>query len=715
GFYEITAAVNASGRFGVADNWVQVSNTNIKTTTDRPKYLPSDTVTLTVQITNSSSGIGIPNASISVVADNSDKTAFGKTDASGKVVMTLDPSSYAGSGSSTWSFGWHNLKIEISKDTGTDVSKTQTWFGFDVRGENDLFIRPDKPVFSQSENVSLTIFGPPANSYSIAPNGIKVDGTTLTQGALNDCSVVSGSTFCMSDSWGKNVNLGNWSAGHHNLEFTISFGQGQQKFYTGFDVSLYNIMVTTDNFTYRTNSNVTLTVKVNHPNGTAVSNANVFATLYKAQPPNDIYVNQTNATTDSTGQVVLRLNASQPGFNYIKVNASGQLQFIGLQVSTIQVSLMSAATGGVVSNYNVAPGDTATIFVNATSGGSAVADGSIVKASTWAFGNQIDLPSNTTTGGISSISYQVPSFAPTQVYGLDVSVTTSGGDQGFAPQSSLTVTGGSAMQLSVSSDRSFMNAYKIGDIALFTATVRYSNGTGVSGQNITFELGSEGSSPQIVGAAITGSTGMASKTYTIGTNDTDGPYFLHAYICVVPDSTVHGLGETLVLNVTVTNRTSGLQINATSGFAAIFNKEKGAIQQFYDPTRLSQPYRINISIPNETTALGSYPIAVVMFMNNSQGTGFTLIDVRNGSQSLNITLPSTITAGTAFSVNISSLSGAAATLRIFSPSAQQVVYENTSITVTGGSILVPVNISNPGVYVFNAFVTGVGATTKVTT
>jgi len=746
GFYEIVATVRTDGcrvvgcgnnTVGVADTWMQISNINIKTSTDRHGYQPTDNVILTVQVSNATSGTAISGASIEVTVDTVSTPATGTTDSSGKATITLNPSTFGTN--SRWSFNWHNLRIKISKQVGSDVMKLDTWYGFDVRGL-DLFMRPDRPVYQATDNVTINIYGP-IGDFSIPSSGVKVDGTTLTQGPLNDCAPTVGSTFCVSDAWGagsKYVGLGNWSIGHHDVVITISQSGSEQKFYTGFDVNDKIITVSADRFSYNLYDTINLTVKLGYINGTAVNNANVNASLYKAQPPNDILVTSNYSSTTPAGVANMTLNASQPGFNYMKVNVSGQLQFIGVQVSSVKVTLLSAApsSGGVgANNYNVTPGGTVTIYINASSAGVNIADSSTVKAALWAFGNRVDLPSNTTTSGNATITVQMPSFAPSQMYGLEVTVTTPNGEQGFAAPSMLTVTGGTALQMSTSADRSFMNPYKPGDVALLTTSLRYQDGTGASGYNITFEVGSEGTKPQTAGTVITDTGGSATKTFNISSNHTDGPYYLHAYITnstdiqaysgflvssirvdVTANQSVYAPGETMNLTITVFNRTSGTQINATSGFVNIFNKNKGEITTNFNPTTQSQPYSVAVTIPNDANAVGTYPVGVIIFRNQSQGLGFTMVDVRNSSESLNLTLPSAITAGTSFVANISSSSNGTASLIAFSPAAKSLIYENTSVYLNGSgpyTANVTVTISNPGLYVFNLFFGGIGTTTQI--
>jgi hypothetical protein len=186
---------------------------------------------------------------------------------------------------------------------------------------------------------------------------------------------------------------------------------------------------------------------------------------------------------------------------------------------------------------------------------------------------------------------------------------------------------------------------------------------------------------------------------------------------VITNKNSYSPGENITLNLTVTNRTSGSQVNVTSMFVILFNKNKGEINNYFTPSG-AQPYQLNVSISNESGSIGTYPMAIVAFVNQSQGVGFTMVDFKNASQSLNLSLPPTISAGSYFLANISSSLNGTATLRIFSPTASNVVYENTSISLsTSGTPNATVNmtISNPGVYVFNAFVSGIGTTTQIVT
>ncbi|GEM_PF-958077 len=721
GFYQIVSTVTATdGKQGVSENWIQVSTLNIKTTSDRQGYQPTDTVLLTVQILNASNNAPISSASVEAVVDNGNTPASALTGTDGKATIKLDPTTYSTSGSQ-WQFGFRNVKIRVSKDTGTDIIKLETYSGFDVRGFQS-FVKTDKFSYSTTDNVIVQVFSPPG----ITPTDVKaiVDG--------NATGAVSGVAL-NNQQW--TINLSQRTVGHHNVEVKVTANGGIQSFFTGFDVSSYVIKVSTNKFSYSLNENISLTVSLSYPNGSAVTNKNVSATLLKAQPPNDINVSYSTANTSSTGIANLILNASKGGFNYIRVDVDGQAQFIGLQVSSIAVSLLNGISGTSVTNYNTSPGSSMTIYVNATSTGSNVPDGSVVTATIWAFGNPITLPTNTTINGNTTIPVQIPSNAPAQVYGLDVKVTTPSGEQGFAPPATLTVRGGTSLQLSVNANKNFLNAYTQLENATFVLFLSYPNNTGVSGENVTIEVGTRGGKPTTVGTAVTDLAGSAILRYNISTNDTDGEYFIHAFITNNTDVQSYGgylvsslgvianlsnvsvnIGGVTTVSVSLFNKTTGNSLNATSGFVSVFLPNKGEISQSINVSG-TQPYTLNISVPNESSAVGTYPMRVEMFVNSSRGTRSLLLDVKNTSHSLNMTLPSSIVAGTSFLVNLTSTLNGTPTLVIFSPSANSVVYENKSI-VLGGSNLnasLSVTINTQGVYIVKAFLNGIGSVRSVVT
>jgi len=715
GFYQIlTTILSNDGKQGVAEKWVQVNTLGLEVSTDRQGYAPSDNVTLSVRVLNASSGSGIANTSVEVTVSGFDTPLLGVTDSTGKVTLLLDPVKYTRSGQ--WAFGFTGVRVKVTKDTGTDVIRLEQFVGFNVRGLQ-AYVQTDKPTYQITDTVLINVF----------TGGSTVTNVTATLDG-NSSNIFNGLNV-VGNQW--RLNFSTNTVGRHGVEITLTDSSGNtQKLFTGFDVNAFSISISTDKFTYAVNSLINLTVKAQYPNATSVGSTNVIAILYKPQQGSNLKVGNVSGVTDSTGTVYLLLNATKSGFNFIDINISGQRTFIGVIVSSLRVNLTNS-TGGTVTNYQASPGNNVTLYVNVTTAsGVAVADGSRVTARILAFGTAVDLPSNTTLGGISSIVFQVPSNAPAQVYGLEVSVATQDGSQGYALPATLTVSGGSSQSLTLDSDRGFLNPYSVGDTARFTTSLTYANGSGVSGSTVIFEIGSESVKSQVVGSVVTSSAGLATLSYNISSNLTDGAYFLHGYVsgssstqaysgflvnslAVIVNSTSlsYNLGQNITLLVRVANKTSGSPLNATSIFVSTFNRNKGQSSLSFDPTGLTQPYNITIPIPNEVGAVGSYPISVTAFLNSSQGSGFRIIDVRNSSTSLNMTLPTSITAGVAFTVNLSASTGSTASLVVFSPSATSLVYQNTSITLSGSpaTASVTVNLTSPGFYIFNSFVSGIGA------
>ncbi|PIN99939.1 hypothetical protein COT72_03840 [archaeon CG10_big_fil_rev_8_21_14_0_10_43_11] len=717
GFYELTVKIEADGRYGVSNRWIQVSNLNIKVESERQKYKPEDIVKLNVEVLNAADNDPLVNATVEAVVDNSNTPIINLTGSDGKTSISLDPASLGTNGQ--WSFGFHNVQLKISRDTGTDVVRIETFYGFDIRGL-DSFVHPDRPVYEATDDVFINMFFPP--DVSISSISAVVDG--------NDSVSFAGEQV---DGGFWHVNLSSHAVGHHDVKLTVTDANANsQKFFTGFDVNAYIIHAQTDKFSYDTNEHVNVTISVSYPNGTAIDATAVAATLFKAQPPNDINVSANVSTTNEAGRASVLLNASKPGFNYVRIVVGGQSQFIGLQVSSLKVSLLNATAGSEVTSYNATPGSFVTLFINASNSGN-VPDDSVVDGIIWAFGNRIELPSNTTTDGNATISFPIPQDAPTHSYDLEVSVTTPSGERGFAPPVHFVVTGGTALNIDAKSDKPFQNPYRPGDVATFSALVSFSNNTAIAGKNVTFEIGSKTLKPTTVGTAITGASGVAKITYNITANNTDGDYFIHAFLTnspsvqfysgfavsrlkVVVNSSKpqYAPGENITLNVQVINVTLGGEVNASSSSISIFTP-KGEIKQAFNTTGRSQPYIINISIPNETSVLGDYPVGVRMFVNQSVGFGFAFISIKSAGAQINLSVPS-IVAGESFLANLSSSASTTANLTVFSPAAKNLAYDNGSVVLSGGiSQVTPVNITlaSPGLYVFKAFVPGVGSETKV--
>ncbi|MBI2084704.1 MAG: hypothetical protein HYT70_03795 [Candidatus Aenigmarchaeota archaeon] len=729
GFYNLAATVNGSGKSGTAETWLQVSNLAIKLSTDRFSYQPSDNVIVSVEVRNASSSAGIANANVEVTVDSNRNPITGITDSNGKATLTLNPSQITGS---TWSFGFHSIKVKISKDTATQVINLESFYGFEVRGI-EAFVETEKPSYSTTDTVKVNVFVPPSTTLSSNPTAV-LDGLSNVTYTANQ----SGPGFYQFD-------LGTRQVGRHSVKVTVSTSGGSQDIFTGFEVISTNIQVETRRgatleFKFNANELLNLSVKViNSSTGQPVSSKQVVVTLYKVSPPNDINVshnntyNYTNTSTQGIAQLFLNVG-NRSGPHYAKVLVDNQVQYAGIMVSSLSVSLMNATPGtagaAIVNSFTGTPGTTVNIYVNASSGGGFdVADGSIVTLRLWAFGRPTEI-TNTTTKGNATLSIEIPSFAPKLTYGLDVSVSTSDGSAGFAPPASLTVTGSNALRLSVEPNK---RSYSPSSSGSLVATLTYENGTGAVGYNISFERGAPGRPPSSLGSANTNAGGISTLSVS-NMGSTDGEYFVHAFITndtsltaysgyivnglvvrLSTNKTTYNVGEAIGFNVTVTNSSSGTSVNASggTGFISIFDEDRGIITT---PLTVgnSQPYTASLSIPNDSSSIGTFGAGVEFTFNGSKGFDFALISVANSSEIVNISIPTSITAGEAFSVTIFSSATSTARLGVFSPVATSVVYDNSSIAMTANTPQnVTVNITDTGIYVFMLRVNNVGGNSTV--
>ncbi len=712
GFYEMLAVLNASGTFGFANNFMQITNFIISTSFDKQDYKPEDLVKLTLKVFNSSNS-PIQNASIEGLVDSNQNSTYGSTDSTGSATLSFDPGTITGG---NWTFGFHSTRLKIAYTTATEVIQQEAFAGFQVKGF-DVQIRTDKPSYQPTENVTLLVYfiGSPQEPKLLV-DGVQTQPASKSGDGKPYVVVISPPAE------------GGWSAGRHNIEFSFTQGASSQSVFAGFEVTVYSILVSPDRFSYQLYQNATITVKViNATDSTPVIGAAVAGTLYKFQQSGDLQVSNATNVTASSGTATLTFNLTKAGFNYVKIVVNGnQNAFVGFLVSGMAIGL-------TLNKQAYSPGDSLIATINVTG---ANASNASVSAKLFAFGSFTDLPTSSTyfigsgaTGPyFANISYTIPSDAPGITYFLDVKVTLVNGDTGFG-SAPVMVSGG--QKISVEADKPFTQPYKVGEMGIFTATLLYgNNNTGVNGTNVSFEIGSSTGTPSLAGSALTDGSGKAALSVP-GSRmpGADGAYYIRAYVTgssttqaytgfsvsslIITISsgsgTTFSLNQTVTFNVTVINGTSGLAVTPTSGSIIIWDKNRGQITL---PMAISgsQPYSLTTAIPNDVSAIGTYTVIALMNVNSSFGSSSLLITVKNQSTPVNITLPSIMNASIPFFVNISVgsvTSQLAGSLRVFSPSAANVSYINNSITFIS-NVSVAINISTPGKYIFLAEVTGYG-------
>ena len=707
GFYQLVVKiVSSTGTEGVSENWVRISTLSITSSTDRQAYGTTDNVSLKIQVLNLSSTLPITNATVQAIVDGASTPATGVTNSNGVAILKLNPSVNSQT-LGKWAFGYHNIKYTITKETSSDVMKIDSYSGFDVRGLSAQIVF-DRPSYQLTDNVTAFTYFPPGTSAS----GVSavVDGNSSMQ--------FSGTQ----SGGGYQINLGKYSVGHHNVKFTITDNSGNtQDIYEGFDVSAYIIKMQTDKFSYSKGEPINITITVSYPNGSVASGVNASVSLLKPQQQNNVLLKSSSGVTSTAGTYSAILNTSSAGFIAVKAIVNGQPAFGGISVSTLTLNLTDSS-GTPTSSFTGAPGTNVTINITTNA-----PDSSTVNARIWAFGSPIDLPPANVTSGKAAIIFTIPSDAPQQTYGMDVQVVSPDGQQGFAVPSSLTVRGGSAASIITGTDR---RLYSSSDTAQLFATVTYENGTGVSGKYVSFEVGSKSGAIKSVGTAITDSSGNARISYPLS-NLSNGQYFMHAYLTnstgvqqyngfnivgynvrVTTNKQEYHPGDVINLTLTVTNATSGTSItNAQSANVYVFTPH-GQVQYSFTLSG-SSPYHVNLTVPSDSSAVGTYPLRAEVTSGQNNGAGGSIVRVVSTQGGLNISVPSQINAGQAFNVSILTSLNGTGSLTIFSPAINNVTYQNNAVSLINATWSnVTINLSQPGVYILRAQQNNVGTFDK---
>ncbi|MBI5224965.1 hypothetical protein HY989_03770 [Candidatus Micrarchaeota archaeon] len=719
GFYEMSVVLNAGSQSGYANNFLQVTNFIISTDFDKQNYKPNEQVLLTVKVLNSTGG-AVANASIEGLVDSNQNATFGQTDASGLGTLAFNPIAVAGG---NWSFGFHAVRLKIASSTATQVIQQEVFAGFNVKGF-DVQISTDKPNYLPEDNVTLNIF---FNGQPQQPS-LLVDNLQYTPMQQDKQQTPFGFRVVISPQVLFGAPSATWTPGRHQIEFSFSSGTNSQSVFASFDVNVVSVVTTPDKFSYQIGENATILIKVtNMTNGNGSAGVAVNGTLFKFQQSGDLQLRNASNVTNGLGIAYLSFNLTKSGFHYVKTTVLGQTAFTGFLVSGMNLAL-------ALNRDSYSPGDTMTATINVTG---ANASNASVSAKLFAYGSSSEISTNNIAfignglNGpyIGTFTYAIPSNAPSITYFLDVKITLANGDTGFAAIP-VVISGG--QKLTVIADRAPSQPYKVGDGAVFTATlVSAGNNTPVNGSNVSFEIGSATGSATLVGSALTDASGKAALSVSpVNMPTSDGNYYLRAYLTSstttqsytgfsvsslivslgVGSTNSFTLGQNITFSVNVSNATTLAALTPTSGSIIIWDKNRGSITL---PMTISggQPYTLTTTIPDTPQAVGSYTVIAYMQMNSSFGADSILLQVQNSSALMNVTLPSIMNASIAFPVNISIagvLTPLIASLRVFSPSAANVTYTNTSINLTGGSVNVSVNITIPGKYVFVAEITNYG-------
>ena len=706
GRYRVTAKVDTGSKQGIAQRVVRVSELELSVETDKRTYSPTDSVDVAIEATDTTDGSAVTDATVELQVDGTRKIT--STDANGEATVSLDPTAVAGG---SWDRGYP-VRVRLTQETSTGVVRKTAGTGFEVRSF-DARAAPTSRSFAPSESAKMDVFVPTDKTISsVRVTGL--DGESVSIGGNSVSNPASGLY---------RVDLGQLPVGEHIATARVTTQGGTtETATTQLLVKSYEISASLNKRTFTTSETVDLTVGIRKPDGTAVSNQGVDVSLNSTGPVRE--VDSASTTTDSSGEASVSLSPSSGGGHFLEVSVGDQKRYLGLSVSDVSVRLEDSA-GTIVDGYDAEPGTTKTLYVGASkSGGSDVSDGSEVTAYIDAFDERIQLGSATTTNGEASIDVDVPESVPAREYGLAVRVTTTDGTGTTAGV--LNVTGANAKQITAATNES---AFSPGETVELAATVTSGDGSPIANQNIDFVLQSEGSAERLVATTSTNSDGVATYDYDIPSGASDGEYVLKTALSDTPsirsysgyqvrsfDVSVEAEdgpfapGDSVSLTVTATDD-SGNAVSATGGSLSLVLPGSNA------ETKLSlsgsAPYDVSVTVPNSGDVTGTRSVSVTLDKDRTSDTDSTLIDVRDDTQSANLSVAGPLTAGQSTTVTVNGTVDQTATLTAFSPNAGTVA-SNGSVAVSSSSdTTTSLTIDSPGTHIVKLSVPKVGTITEV--
>lgn len=706
GRYRITAKVDTGSKQGIAQRVVRVSELELSVETDKDTYSPTDSVDVAVEATDATDGSAITDATVELRVNGTREVT--STDANGEATVSLDPNKFA---SGSWDRG-HPVRVTLTQETDIGVVRKTSGTGFDVRSF-DARAAPTSRSFTPSESAEMDVFVPTDKTIS-SVTVTRLDGERVSIGGGSVSNPAPGLY---------RVDLGQLAVGEHIATATVTTQSGATETAAAqVVVKSYEIAASLNKRTFTTTETVDLTVGVRKPDGTAVSNQRVDVSLNSTGPVRE--VDSASATTGSSGEASVSLSPSSGGGHFLEVSVGEQKRYLGLFVSDVSVRLEDSS-GNDVDGYEAEPGTTKTLYIDASkSDGSDVPDGSGVTAYIDAFDDRIELGSATTTNGEASIDVDVPGSVPAREYGLAVRVTTTDGTGTTAGV--MNVTGANAKQITAATNES---GFGPGDTARLSATVTNGNGSPIANQNVDFVLQSDGSSETLVATASTNGDGVATHDYDIPSDASDGAYVLKTALTDAPsirsysgyrvrsfDVSVEAEdgpfapGDSVSLTVSATDD-SGNAVSATGGSLTLVLPGSNAEKEL--SLSGSAPYDVSVTVPDDADVTGTRTISATLEKDRTSDTDSTLVDVRDESESANLSIAEPLTAGQSTTVTVDGTVDRTATLTAFSPNAGTVAF-NGSVGVSSSSdTTTSMTIDSPGDHIVKLSVPSVGTITEV--
>jgi hypothetical protein len=169
----------------------------------------------------------------------------------------------------------------------------------------------------------------------------------------------------------------------------------------------------------------------------------------------------------------------------------------------------------------------------------------------------------------------------------------------------------------------------------------------------------------------------------------------------------YAVGDTVNLSVDVTNRTTGANVSDVEGVVRL--ELPGGDEQFEPFNRSgTAPYEVQVELPDDSDLAGTQTIDVGVRNGSSLALDSTLIQVRNDSENVSLSVEEDLVAETEFETSANATLNTSATLVVYSPGTGSMTEERSLEINESNATTTNLTLSSPGTYVFELDVPGVG-------
>jgi hypothetical protein len=705
GLYRIGVVIEADdGRQGIGDTWIRISNFDIEVSTDSSVYTPDETVEADVSLTRKGNAVAGAQLETTIYTESGSVSVTNSTDQNGDATIELDPDAlFAGD---EWESSAY-MEIVGRVDTASGVQTVRAGTGIQVRAfQTDASAQRDRYGTGTDPTIGVAI-----------PPGTGVDKNNVTATRINGNEIPdSDVTVTRVDDQYFRIELDSSLAeqGRNRVRVEVTNDGGRTATDSaGFTVSSQNVRARpVDGVrSYATGETVTVEAEVRYGNGTTVdAGESVTMELYEQGSP-PLKVDTNGTTTNDDGYASAELEPESGGIHAVVVSSGGDESTFPILVNDLDTNFTDGTDP--VDSYEFTPGQSdATINTSTTNSTDDGIDGEVIVRAL-IDGEWTELGSSDVEGGDGGITFSVPASANPGTYPVEAFVRDAATGQVDRATARIELTGGVSLETDARKP-----VYDPGETARIQAEAEKADGSPVAdGRSVEFALISPTTERTI--ASGTTDDGTVTVDATIPSNVTNGEYAVRAKLDSGPtdydgvlvsdmalsvdtNQSAYATGDTVTVNLSAT--VDGSPVSGAGGGVRVRLSDGSTVTESFDKTGTA-PYEVEIDLPEDDAVIGTRTVEAFVRNGSSAATASTSIDVFNASESATLSVPETIVAnGSDFTVGANATVDTNATLTVFSPGTASVAYQEELELNESTSL----SLSDPGTYVFELSVPGVG-------